>query len=316
MARQPRLHVPGGVYHVILRGNAGQDIFFARQDRSRFLLLIQEGVERFDCRVHAFCLMTNHVHLVIQVGRYPLAKIIQNLSFRYTRFINQRKERMGHLFQGRYKAFLVDADSYLLELVRYIHNNPVRAKMAKDADVYPWTSHRAYSGVEELPWLTTEWVLGQFGKRLASARKSYREFIAKGGTEGHRSDFYGGEVDRRVIGDDSFLETVLGRSNTLRPPSLQAITERVCRNYGVKLQDLQGQGRSRKMAEARGVICWLAQRLGAASVAEVAALFERDLSTMSRSSGNIDRKMRASTEYGAEVEGILGSLTSNAIAQA
>ncbi len=308
MARKPRLHVPGGIYHVILRGNAGQDIFFARQDRSKFLLLTQEGVERYDCRIHAFCLMTNHVHLVIQVGHYPLAKIIQNLSFRYTRFINKRKKRMGHLFQGRYKAFLVDADTYLLELVRYIHNNPLRAKMAKDADTYPWTSHRVYSGAEELPWLTTELVLGQFSGEHASARKFYREFVGNGAAEGHRSDFYGGEADRRVIGDDSFIDAVLGRSDIAKPPSLQAVTEKVCRNYGVTLQDLRGQGRSRKMAEVRGIICWLAQRFEAASVGEVAALFGRDLSTMSRSSGNIDKKMRMSAEYGGKIKKILGRL--------
>jgi REP element-mobilizing transposase RayT len=116
MARKPRLHVPAGFYHVILRGNGGQDIFFAKADRTKFLLLLQEISERFLCRLHAFCLMSNHIHLVIQVGETPLAKIIQNISFRYTRFINKRIKRVGHLFQGRYKALLVDADTYLLEL--------------------------------------------------------------------------------------------------------------------------------------------------------------------------------------------------------
>ena len=121
MARKSRIHYPGAVYHVILRGNGGQDIFFARQDRTRFYLLLQEGVERFGHRIHAFCCMTNHVHLAIQVAEIPLAKIMQNVSFRYTRHINNREKRIGHLFQGRYKALLIDADSYLLELVRYIH---------------------------------------------------------------------------------------------------------------------------------------------------------------------------------------------------
>ena len=249
--------------------------------------------------------MTNHVHLLIQVGHHPLAKLLQNLSFRYTKFINKRKNRQGHLFQGRYKAFLVDANSYLLELVRYIHNNPIRANLAKDAAAYPWTSHRAYSGLEELPWLTAEWVLGHFGERIASARKQYRDFIAKGATEGHRSDFYGGVSDSRVIGDDSFLETVLDETDRTTAPSLQSIIERVCRYYGVSLRDLQVQGRIRKMAEIRGVICWLAQRLEAASVSEIAAIFERDLSTMSRASGNIDRKMREAGDYREVVEGLL-----------
>jgi REP element-mobilizing transposase RayT len=121
MPRRPRVHFPGAVYHVILRGNDRGDIFFDDLDRFRFYLLLQEGVERFKSRVLAFCLMTNHVHLAIQVDQIPLSHIIQNLSFRYTRWINWRKHRVGHLFQGRYKAFLVDQDSYLLELIAYIH---------------------------------------------------------------------------------------------------------------------------------------------------------------------------------------------------
>ncbi len=117
MARKPRLHVAGGLYHVMLRGNGGQAIFFADADRYHLYLLLQEGIERYGHRVHGFCCMSNHIHLAVQVADIPLAKIMQNLSFRYTRWINQRKKRVGHLFQGRYKAILVDAEGYLLQLV-------------------------------------------------------------------------------------------------------------------------------------------------------------------------------------------------------
>ena len=146
MARKPRLHLPGGLYHVMLRGNGGQAIFFSDADRYHLYLLLQEGVERFGHRIHGFCAMTNHLHLAVQVAKAPLSKIMQNLSFRYTRWINQRQRRVGHLFQGRYKAILVDADSYLLELVRYIHLNPVRTGLVKDPLDYPWSGHRAYLG--------------------------------------------------------------------------------------------------------------------------------------------------------------------------
>ena len=120
MARKPRVYYHGALYHVTLRGNAGQTVFFDNRDRTHFYLLVQEGIERFRHRIHAFCLMNNHVHLAIQVADIPLSRIIQNLSFRYTRWINWRQSRLGHLFQGRYKAVLVDADAYLLELTRYI----------------------------------------------------------------------------------------------------------------------------------------------------------------------------------------------------
>lgn len=170
MARRPRLHVPGGAYHVMLRGNGGQDVFFTDQDRLYFYDLVAEGVARFGHRIHGFCLMSNHVHLVVQVAETPLAKIVQNLSFRYTRWINRQQRKAGHLFQGRYKAILVDVDAYLLGLVRYLHLNPVRAGMVEQPEAYRWSGHRSYLGMEALPWLSTEWVLGQFAKRLATSR--------------------------------------------------------------------------------------------------------------------------------------------------
>ncbi|MEO8009412.1 MAG: transposase, partial [Betaproteobacteria bacterium] len=166
MARKPRLHVPGGLYHVILRGNARQDVFFTSGDRHFFYELLSEGVARFGYRVHAFCLMSNHLHLALQVSDRELSEGMQNLSFRYTRYLNTRRRQVGHVFQGRFKAFLVDQDRYGLALVRYIHLNPVRAKMVRTAGAYAWSSQRAYLGEQDLPWLTTHWVLGQFGERL------------------------------------------------------------------------------------------------------------------------------------------------------
>ena len=146
MARKPRLYYPGALYHVMLRGNGGQPIFFSSPDYRQFYHLLQEAYQRFDHRIHAFCLMSNHVHLAIEVGAIPLAPIMQNISFRYTRWINQRQKRMGHLFQGRYKALLVDQENYLLALIRYIHLNPIRAGVAKELVDFPWCSHLAYLG--------------------------------------------------------------------------------------------------------------------------------------------------------------------------
>jgi putative transposase len=188
VSRKPRVYSPGAAYHVTLRGNAGQALFFDNRDRTRFYLLLQEGIERFRHRIHAFCLMSNHVHLAIQVGDIPLSRIMQNLSFRYTRWINWRQHRTGHLFQGRYKALMVDADAYLLELIRYIHLNPVRAGIVKGPEAYPWSGHRAYLGREEIPWLTTDWVLGQFSKKASLARKGlwaiHRGWKERGSAEG------------------------------------------------------------------------------------------------------------------------------------
>src|SRR5438128_1261231 len=113
MARKPRIYFPGAVYHVMLRGNGGMRIFFLDEDREYFYFLIGEGIRRYKYEIHGFCLMSNHVHFLLRVGNVSLSKIIQNISFRYTRWINKREKRVGHLFQGRYKAILVDDESYL-----------------------------------------------------------------------------------------------------------------------------------------------------------------------------------------------------------
>jgi putative transposase len=226
MARKPRVHYPGALYHVILRGNDGQGIFFDDKDRTRFYFLIQEGIERFGHRIHAFCLMTTHVHLAIQVGEVSLSRILQNLSFRYTRWTNWRHNRSGHLFQGRYKAVLVDADAYLLELTRYVHLNPVRAGMVTEPEDYPWSGHRGYLGLEAIPWLTTEWVLGQFSGRLLAARRAYRGFVSEGKGEGWRAEYdKGSDTDSRILGDDAFIDRMLGQRQARGARSRVSIDE-------------------------------------------------------------------------------------------
>src|SRR6187551_3554571 len=124
MPRKPRLHVDGGFYHVILRANHRQTIFFTSADRTLFAELVAENIERFGMRVHAFCWMSNHVHLLMQVGSLPLAKAMMRIAGRFARHMQRSLRTTGHFFERRYRAILVDADEYLLELVRYIHLNP------------------------------------------------------------------------------------------------------------------------------------------------------------------------------------------------
>lgn len=283
MARKARIHIPGGVYHVMLRGNGGQHIFFAVEDYSRLFLLLQEGTERFGYRVHGFCCMTNHLHLILQASDIPLSQGLQNLSFRYTQWINRRHDRQGHLFQGRYKALLVDGDSYLLELVRYVHLNPVRCGMVNDPVDYPWSSHHVYLGQENLPWLTTEWVLGQLAEDRSEAQRRYAAFVFDGLSEGYRKDFHQGTSDNRVLGDDHFLEQISRVViDTPSPrPTLDAIVEAVCQNYGLDKTDLENLSQKRRLAEARAMVAWLAKAYGSATLTEVGRYFHRDVGTMS-----------------------------------
>ena len=143
-------------------------------------MILQYAVEKFDCRIHGFCCMTNHIHLVIQTGEISLSRIMQNISIRYTKWINFTRSRTGHLFQGRYKALLLDADEYLLELIRYVHLNPVRAGIVAVPEEHPWSGHHAYLGTITLPWLTTDWVLSQFSGNIKKARAGYRSFVSDG----------------------------------------------------------------------------------------------------------------------------------------
>lgn len=290
MARKPRLHVPGGLYHVILRGNAGQDIFFAPEDRSQFYALVSEGVARFGYRVHAFCLMTNHVHLALQAAETPLSRGLQNLAFRYTRYINARRKRVGHLFQGRFQAYLVDQDSYGLALVRYIHLNPVRAGLVKDAAAYPYSSHRAYLGRAELGWLTTDWMLGQFAARLSAARARFAQFVDAGKAQGHSEAFYGGQADSRVVGEEDFLKKVLkSERETSKPLPLDEIVAYVCKSAGLTLVQLEAPDRNRRSAQARTLIAWLAVRSHSCTLAQVAERFARSPSTLSHLVTRLDK---------------------------
>jgi REP element-mobilizing transposase RayT len=281
----------------MLRGNGGQDIFFEDADRYRFYLLLQEGVERYGHRIHAFCMMSNHIHLAIQVGEVPLSRIMQNIAFRYTRWINWRRNKSGHLFQGRFKAVLVDADSYLVELTRYIHLNPVRTGMVRTSEEYLWSGHRAYLGLEIIPWLTTDWVLAQFGKSELRARREYGKFVHLGKDDGHRQEFHSGAAnDSRILGDDTFIDNVLVQANEKpqRPVRLEEIIANVCLKYGIEEKDMVIPGKYRYYSEARGVVAWLILETGYGTISEFGKLTGRDATTLSTVARNL--RTRAKTD--------------------
>ena len=320
MARKARIHVPGGVYHVMLRGNGGREIFSGPADGARFLALLGEGVPRFGLRCHGYCLMPNHVHLVLQAGARPLAAAMQNLAFRYSRHVNGREKRVGHLFQGRYKAILVDADSYLLELVRYVHLNPVRAGLVPRPEAWRWSGHRAYLGRAAAPWLTTDWVLGQFAPRAGAARAAYRAFVADGMGEGRRAEFHAGNGgvtggpgrgDGRILGDDAFVERALAEAGEIpgSTPSLDAIIEAVGGAYGLAAAELALASRARHLSAARGLAGLLARDTGAADIAEVARRFGRDPSSISRAVRKAEERVARDSAFQAQLRSLKNAIT-------
>ena len=305
MARKPRLHYPCALYHVILRGNVRQDIFITDEDRYRFYLFVQEGLERYGHRVLAFCLMTNHIHLAIQVADVPLSRIMQNLTFRYTRWFNWRSKRSGHLFQGRYKAILVDADSYLLELAAYIHLNPVRAVMIETAEDYKWSSHKAYCGTEQIAWLNTEFILSHFSADHSIACQLFSRYVSDHSNDGHREDFYGkGSLDTRVMGEDNFVENTLEQNEGIQPrkPTLEQVLAAVLKIYNLKEEELASNGQKRHPSEARSMAAWAVMELTDATLTELAIRMNRDVSTMSAAVTRFNKSQQSNMECVKKLE--------------
>jgi putative transposase len=181
MTRPLRITFPGAIYHVTSRGNARAAIFLGDRDRELFVETLAQVIERFNWLCHAYCLMDNHYHLMIETPDGNLAAGMRQLNGVYTQRFNRAHRRVGHVFQGRFKAILVDRDSYLLELCRYVVLNPVRAGIVKRAGEYCWSSYRATAGEADAPaFLTCDWVLSQFGRAKPESARKYREFVRAG----------------------------------------------------------------------------------------------------------------------------------------
>ena len=181
MARPLRIEYDGALYHITSRGNERRAIFRDDEDRVDFLDALQKVNERFNWICHAYCLMNNHYHLLIETPDGNLSKGMRQLNGVYTQDFNRRHHRVGHVFQGRYKSILVDKESYLLEVSRYVVLNPVRAKAVKCPEDWKWSSYRGTAGMEKPhKCIAPDWILGQFGIKRRQAERKYREFVAAG----------------------------------------------------------------------------------------------------------------------------------------
>lgn len=185
MARPLRIEFPGAVYHVTSRGNGRQKIFLDEQDNRKFLGLFGKTLERFNWICHAYCLMANHYHLMIETPDANLSKGMHHLNATFCQAHHKRHDTVGHLLQGRFKAIVVDRESYLLELARYVVLNPVRAGLVARPEDWPWSSYRATAGLsgsmlEAAPFLSTAWLLAQFGPDEMSVRRRYLDFVSSG----------------------------------------------------------------------------------------------------------------------------------------
>lgn len=312
MARKPRVHFAGALYHVICRGNQGQFIFRDDQDRERYLDLLRESPQRFGYKLYAYVLMGNHVHHLIEIGHTPLSKVMQNILFRYTRYWNARYKKIGHLFQGRYKAILCERDSYLLELIRYLHLNPVRSKMVRYPEQYRWSSHRAYLEGDGKGWIAMEEVLPQWGRSRKQAVATYRRFVRDGFQEGHREDLYQ-VVDQRYLGDESFVEKVEERIADRETPQVvdirwAEVRDSVCREFGVPPSVVLHRDRRRENVRIKRVMAWVGREVGGFSNGEIARELGQDPAALSRGLGKLADELGVNRELRRVVEKLCATL--------
>ncbi len=282
MARPLRLEFAGALYHVTSRGDGREDIFLDDEDRRQFLAVLGEACERFNWVVHAYCLMSNHYHLLVETPDGNLSKGMRQLNGVYTQRFNRTHERVGHVFQGRYKAILVQQDSYLLELARYVVLNPARARMVRSANEWPWSSYRATAGMTEgQPWLCTEWILSAFSRQKHRAIERYRKFVA----EGRNQPSPWAQLKNQVfLGDDAFVERMQAQLDTAK--DLREIPARQRRPLAKTLHHYAGSEGTRDNAIVA------AYASGGYSMKEIGDYFALHYSYVSKIISRTDRARR------------------------
>ncbi|MCQ9206133.1 MAG: transposase [Omnitrophica bacterium] len=294
MPRGKRLNITGGVYHVITRGLERKEIFKDDVDRREFLTRLEDSLKKTKSKCYAWVLMPNHVHLMIRTGTSSLSDVMHRVLTGYAIYFNRRHKRRGYLYQNRYKSILCQEDAYFEELVRYIHLNPLRAKIAKgvkELDKYKWCGHYRIIGSNDYSWQDKEEVLLCFGKRRKEAVSCYRQFIEDGIDKREKIDFSGGGLirsaggwsellnmkrkkeywrgDERILGDDGFVNRILKevdenidkRDSLIKQGwNLDKIAKRIYSLLKIKKMDLNKKGRDNIISKAKGLICYFGNK--------------------------------------------------------
>jgi REP element-mobilizing transposase RayT len=279
MARRPRLFARGVLYHVIVRGNQRQKTFISASDYQAYIERLAHYRKKYGYVIYAYCLMPNHVHLLVESSEHPLAKFMQGLQQSYSQYFNRKHHKTGHLFEGRYKAIVCQKEEYLLELIRYIHLNAVRAGMVKSAEGYRYCGHHAYLQGRASEIIDPVKVLSMLG-----GKQGYRRFVHDGIRGGHKEEYYAVE-DQRFLGDEGFGEKMLKKEpRELGKPSKRRSVERAAQGLAkllkVDIVALCSADRSWAMSRARTMTAYvLVRRLGY-RLSDVAAYFGRDVATL------------------------------------
>jgi putative transposase len=297
MPRTARLDAPGVLHHVMIRGIEGRNIFRNNKDRDDFIERLGILCPGTQSKVYAWAFLFNHAHFLFRSGTEPLSRLMRRLLTGYVIGFNHRHGRKGQLFQNRYKSIVCQEETYLRELVRYIHLNPIRAGIVQTVDElkgYKYSGHSSLLGKVKRQWQDTDYVLGCFGKSKAQARKKYESFVKVGLTEGRKDELTGGGLirslggwtearealrggvhimsDERILGDSDFVDSVISQSEEhyerrhrlkRQGYDLARIAGRVSEVLGMKPEDVFSKGRQDKKVKARSLLCfWAARELG------------------------------------------------------
>jgi len=322
MSRPLRIQYPGAWYHVMNRGRRGEAVFSEARDYTAFIELIKEAVEMWKVRVAAYCLLSNHYHLLIQTPEGNLSRCMRHLNGVYTQSFNRSYHCDGPLFRGRYKSILVDADSYLLELVRYIHRNPVEAGMVDELYKYPWSSHKGYlSASGKLNWLDKGFVLSLFAKERKESIKRYKKFVSVGTPE-QISAILAGDKWPSMLGSETFVSRMKEKffrskkheevpASRSLAPEVEEIKEAVCSVYGVKKDALLFSRRG-VFNEPRNVAMYLTRRLRGERLEDIGRGFNiSKYSSVSSAIGKIRKEILTSGRLKRRISKVEAFLTNS-----
>lgn len=314
MPRPPRLQYEGAVYHVISRGNRRERIVWNERDYGKLETMMIEAMNWSGVMLGSWSLMPNHVHALVETPEANLAEFMQRWLTRYAQYFNWAHRLVGHVFQGRYKSLLCERDSYLKELIRYIHLNPYRGKEGALAKLgcWKWSSHRFYIGQQAYPGGTRqaiESMLGLFGDDLPTARQSYAQFLADGLKDGNWEDFY--QPKAGCLGNEGFVKQAeertqrrIAENEPRAPVSLTDLLEMARRRFGMTSDDLRSPSQKRSLTNVRQALAVVGQHYAKISLTSLAAVMGRDPSAVSQ----MIRRANPDPETNARIRELLEAL--------
>lgn len=294
---------------MICRGNNRQVVFRDERDRKRYLEKLCLYCEQKEVELLAYCLLSNHVHLLLETPKGNLSKMMQAFQTSYTVYFNKRHRRTGHVFEQRYKAYLVDKDSYLLEVSRYIHMNPVMARIVERPGDHPWSSYSAYLSGKGIAALEAQKVLDYFAGGKGKQRAQYREFV-EGMLRSKEKWTKPPVVKQAFIGDEDFVEQARRKAAKLSildtPPAFKRIVKAVCQVSDLVEDDIKRSGRSEAIQRAREIVCYISRRHGDVGLRELARfLGVKELSTPTHGVRRAEQRIERDPGFRRQVERVL-----------